>query len=148
MKVVIACDHGGYDLKQSLISQMNQNGLLNMVDTVKDLGTNSNESVDYPNFAHALADFILQNPDYVGVLICGSGIGISIAANRHKHIRCALVCDPKIATITRQHNDSNVIALGARFIEENIAIECVKNFLTTKFEGGRHQCRVDLIDNF
>lgn len=148
MKVVIACDHGGFGLKEKLIFEMKDGGKLSMVKEYKDLGTNSEESVDYPNYAHALAEFIKQNPDYMGVLICGSGIGISIAANRHKHIRCALVSEPEIACLTRQHNNSNVIALGARFIKEDVAINCVKNFITTNFEGGRHETRVSLIDNF
>jgi ribose 5-phosphate isomerase B len=108
-----------------------------------DLGTNSAGSVDYPDFAGKLADAIKAGEAGRGILICGSGIGISIAANRHAHIRCALAHDVTGARLCRQHNDANVLALGGRMIGEAVAKECVEVFLRTKFDGGHHQKRVD-----
>jgi ribose 5-phosphate isomerase B len=108
-----------------------------------DLGTNNADSVDYPDFAGKLADAIKAGKAGRGILICGSGIGISIAANRHAHIRCALAHDVTGARLCRQHNDANVLAMGGRMIGEAVAKECVEVFLSTKFDGGRHQKRVD-----
>ncbi|MEH2490663.1 ribose 5-phosphate isomerase B [Bradyrhizobium sp. AZCC 2230] len=134
--VAIACDHGGFALKQALkVALPDVNWL--------DLGTDSAESVDYPDFGNKLADAIRDGKAARGILICGSGIGISIAANRHAHIRCALVHDVTAARLCRQHNDANVLALGGRMIGEAVAKECVEAFLSTAFEGGRHQRRID-----
>jgi ribose 5-phosphate isomerase B len=108
-----------------------------------DLGTDSADSVDYPDFAGKLADAIKAGKASRGILICGSGIGISIAANRHAHIRCALAHDVTGARLSRQHNDANVLAMGGRMIGDVLAKECVEMFLSTEFEGGRHQKRVD-----
>jgi ribose 5-phosphate isomerase B len=108
-----------------------------------DLGTNSAESVDYPDFAAKLADAIKAGQAACGILICGTGIGISIAANRHAHIRCALAHDVTGARLPRQHNDANVLAMGGRMIGDVLAKECVEVFLSTEFEGGRHQKRID-----
>jgi ribose 5-phosphate isomerase B len=134
--VAIACDHGGFALKEALkVALPDVNWL--------DLGTDSAESVDYPDFANKLAGAIEDGKAARGILICGSGVGISIAANRHAHIRCALVHDVTGARLCRQHNDANVLALGGRMIGEAVAKECVEAFLSTAFDGGRHQKRID-----
>jgi ribose 5-phosphate isomerase B len=135
--VAIACDHGGFALKQALKAALPDVNWL-------ELGTDSAASVDYPDFAGKLADAIKAGSAARGVLICGTGIGISIAANRHAHIRCALAHDVTGARLSRQHNDANVLAMGGRVIGEAVAKECVEAFLTTAFEGGgRHQRRID-----
>ena len=134
--VAIACDHGGFALKQALKVALPDLKWL-------DLGTNSAESVDYPDFGNKLANAIRDGKAARGILICGSGVGISIAANRHAHIRCALVHDVTGARLCRQHNDANVLALGGRMIGEAVAKECVEAFLSTTFDGGRHQKRID-----
>jgi ribose 5-phosphate isomerase B len=109
---------------------------------VLDLGTNGSDSVDYPDFADALADALRTGRASRGVLVCGTGIGISIAANRHRHIRAALCHDSASARLSRAHNDANVMALGARLIGIEVARDCVRTFFTTPFEGGRHVRRV------
>jgi ribose 5-phosphate isomerase B len=134
--VAIACDHGGFALKEALKVALPDLAWL-------DLGTNSAESVDYPDFGNKLADAIKDGKAARGILICGSGVGISIGANRHAHIRCALVHDVTGARLCRQHNDANVLALGGRMIGEAVAKECVEAFLSTAFDGGRHQKRID-----
>ena len=134
--VAIACDHGGFALKEALKVALPDLKWL-------DLGTNSVESVDYPDFGNKLAAAIKDGKAARGILICGSGVGISIAANRHAHIRCALVHDVTGARLCRQHNDANVLALGGRMIGEAVAKECVEAFLSTAFDGGRHQKRID-----
>jgi len=134
--VAIACDHGGFALKEALKVALPDVKWL-------DLGTNSADSVDYPDFAGQLAAAIEAGRAARGVLICGTGIGISIAANRYAHIRCALAHDVTGARLSRQHNDANVLAMGGRMIGEVLAKECVEVFLSTAFEGGRHQRRVD-----
>jgi ribose 5-phosphate isomerase B len=135
--IAIASDHAGVELKETLKREIAVLGF-----EAKDFGAHSNESVDYPDFAHALSEWVEKNNGR-GVLICGSGIGMSIAANRHKGVRAALCQDASQATLARQHNDANVLCLGARVVNEKTAAECVKAFLTTKFEGGRHQRRVE-----
>jgi ribose 5-phosphate isomerase B len=134
--VAIACDHGGFALKEALKVALPDLKWL-------DLGTHSTESVDYPDFGNKLADAIRDGKAARGILICGSGVGISIGANRHAHIRCALVHDVTGARLCRQHNDANVLALGGRMIGEAVAKECVEAFLSTAFDGGRHQKRID-----
>jgi ribose 5-phosphate isomerase B len=134
--VAIACDHGGFALKEALKVALPDVKWL-------DLGTDSAESVDYTDFANKLANALRDGKAGRGILICGSGIGISIAANRHAHVRCALVHDVTGARLCRQHNDANVLALGGRMIGETVAKECVEAFLSTAFEGGRHQRRID-----
>ena len=133
--VALACDHGGFALKEALKIALPDVKWL-------DLGTNSADSVDYPDFAGKLADAIKAGRARRGILICGSGIGISIAANRHPHIRCALVNDVTGARLCRQHNDANVLAMGGRMIGEAVAKDCVEAFLGTTFDGGRHQARI------
>lgn len=135
-KVAIACDHGGYELKEAIKSRFSS-----QVSFV-DLGTDTSDSVDYPEYAQKLAQSILKKETNRGVLICGTGIGISIAANRFKGIRAALCTDVTMARLTRQHNDANVVALGARIIGEEVAFDIVDIFLNTEFEGGRHERRV------
>ena len=136
--IAIASDHAGYEMKAQIASWLAGNA-----HEVLDLGCNGPESVDYPDFAAALAAAIGDGRAERGVLICGSGIGISIAANRHPGIRAALVHDVTTARLARQHNDANVVALGARIIGAEIAKDCVDAFLTTGFEGGeRHSRRI------
>ena len=136
--IAIAADHAGYELKELLRQDLEAMG-----HEVLDLGTNGPDSVDYPDFADALADAVAGGRAGRGVLVCGSGIGISIAANRHKGVRAAAVYDETAARLARQHNDANVLALGARLTGIEIARACLKTFLETEFEGGRHQRRVD-----
>jgi ribose 5-phosphate isomerase B len=137
-RVAIASDHAGVALKEVLKKEIEQLGYV-----PEDLGTNTLDSVDYPDFADKLAESIKQGKAEKGVLICGTGIGISIAANRHKEIRAALCHNELTAKLSREHNDANVLALGARVVDEATAKTCVKTFLTTAFEGGRHQKRVE-----
>ncbi|MBY6261464.1 ribose 5-phosphate isomerase B [Azospirillum sp. 412522] len=136
--VALASDHAGFELKAQIVRQLEDAGY-----TVLDLGTDGPASVDYPDFAAALAAAVTDGRAQRGVLICGSGIGISIAANRHPGIRAALVHDVTTARLSREHNDANVIALGARIIGPEIAKDCVDIFLKTDFEGGeRHSRRI------
>ncbi len=139
--VAIASDHGGYEMKTALKEELSSLGY-----AVLDLGTDSPESVDYPDFAHALAEAVTQGKAGRGVLVCGSGIGVSIAANRHSGIRAALCHNAETARLSRQHNDANVLALGERIIGMDVARECLKAFLETEFEGGRHARRVAKIE--
>jgi len=137
LRVAIACDHAGVALKRVLAESLRSTG-----HPVRDLGTDGPDSVDYPDFADALAAEIAAGRAERGVLICGTGIGISIAANRHAAVRCAVVHDVTSARLTRAHNDANVMALGARLVGEAVALDCLKAFLETDFEGGRHARRV------
>ena len=134
--VYIASDHAGFKLKSQL---------LNIFPKFVDLGTKSNESVDYPVFAHKLTKEVLKNKRNVGILICGTGVGMSIAANRKKGIRAGLVSNAKIARLIRKHNDANVLVLPGRFIKINDAKKSVQTFLSTKFESGRHRKRINKI---
>lgn len=140
--IAIACDHAGFDLKQRLSGYLTAQGY-----HLIDLGTDGPESVDYPDFAHALAATIRDGRADRGILVCGSGIGISIAANRHPEIRAALIHDSLGARMCRLHNDANVIVFGGRMIGADVAEDCLNEFLTTEFEGGRHQRRVDKLSN-
>lgn len=135
--IAIASDHGGYDLKTSLIAEVKARGL-----QVLDLGTHGPESVDYPEFADAMAQAIRDGKAARGILLCGSGIGISIAANRHPELRAALVHDGLTARLARQHNDANVLCMGGRLVGVDLAKDCLDIFLKTEFEGGRHARRV------
>jgi len=135
--IAVASDHAGFDLKELLKRDLQQAG-----HDVLDLGTNSTESVDYPDFGKAMADAIGSGRVGRGVLVCGTGIGISIAANRHPKVRAALVHDVTSARLSREHNDANVVAFGARLIGVEAAREALKIFLATPFEGGRHAGRV------
>lgn len=133
----LANDHAGTELKQRLIRHLSGSGL-----NIVDCGTNGTSSVDYPDFGSALARNIASHPGSFGILICGSGIGISIAANRNPQVRAALCTCQEMARLAREHNDANVLTLGARFTDEKTAIACTDIFLSTAFEGGRHEKRV------
>src|SRR5580658_2360535 len=135
--VVIAADHGGFDLKSALVPEVRALG-----HEVVDLGTMSRGSVDYPDFAEKVAQAIRAARASRGVLICGTGIGMSIAANRYREVRAALVHDGLTARLARQHNDANVLVLGGRLLGPELAKDCLKIFFTTAFEGGRHVARV------
>ena len=136
-KIFIASDHAGYQLKQKLIDKFS-NQLVN-------LGTESEESVDYPDFAHALTKKMNSFPGSLGILICGSGVGMSITANRDPKIRAGLVHNAELAKLIKQHNNANILVLPGRFIDVQEAIKCVENFLNTEFESGRHKKRIDKI---
>jgi len=140
MKISIACDHGGYDLKESLKKWLTDNNY-----EVIDYGTNSKDSCDYPDFGRLAAEAVRDKLVDKGIVICTTGIGMSIVANKVKGIRCALVSNTEGASLTRRHNDSNVLALGAKFTDDALAKEITKIWLETEFEGGRHQRRVDKI---
>jgi len=135
--IALAADHGGFDLKEQLKKELQGWGY-----SVLDLGTDGTHSVDYPDFAEAMAAAIRAKVADKGVLVCGTGIGISIAANRHPDIRAALVHDALTAKLSRQHNDANVVAFGGRTMGPELAKDCLKTFLETEFEGGRHAKRV------
>lgn len=135
--IAIASDHGAVELKVALTGDMQRRGF-----SVLDLGTDGLDSVDYPDFADALATAIREGRATRGVLLCGSGIGMSIAANRHREIRAALVHDHLAARLARQHNDANVLVMAGRFIGMAVAKDCLAAFLDTEFQGGRHARRV------
>lgn len=136
--IAIACDHGGFEYKEILKSDLEKMGY-----EVADLGCYDDTSVDYPDYANKLADTLKEGLAQRGVLVCGSGIGISIAANRHLHIRAALVYDALTARLCREHNNANVLVLGGRTTGIAVAQDCLKVFLETEFEGDRHQRRID-----
>ncbi|MCM8557090.1 ribose 5-phosphate isomerase B [Sphingomicrobium sediminis] len=138
MKIAIASDHAGFNLKAILVQTLTTAG-----HEVADLGPDNPESVDYPDYGKKLADHIAAGEAEKGIVVCGSGIGISIAVNRNPACRCARVSEPLSAALARQHNDANVIALGERLVGVDMAKAIVEAFLTTEFEGGRHQRRVD-----
>jgi len=149
MKISIGCDHGGYELKEFIknslsIWEWGNNDEL-VCESVVDFGCYSEKSVDYPDIAHKLCDAIESGEYDLGILICGSGNGINMTANSHKGIRSALCWRPDIAYLARAHNDANVMALPGRYIDKYLAWDCVKNFVTSEFEGGRHQKRIDKI---
>ena len=135
-KIYIASDHAGYEMKSKLCDYFK---------TFIDLGTNSKESVDYADFAHNLTNNVSQNEDSLGILICGTGVGMSMAANRKKGIRAGLVNSPEITRLIRQHNNANVLVLPGRFMADEEAKNCVKIFLETEFEAGRHKKRIEKI---
>lgn len=135
--VAIGADHAGFDLKRVLKAELAARGV-----AVRDFGTDGTESVDYPDYAGPVANAVAGGEVEAGILVCGSGIGMSIAANRHPGIRAALCCNSEMAQMSRLHNDSNILVLGARFIAEDEAKACLDAFLTTEFEGGRHARRV------
>ena len=140
MKIAVACDHGGLELKKALITYLNEHGY-----EIKDFGTNCADSCDYPDFALPAAEAVASRECSMGILICSTGIGISIAANKVRGIRCAHCHDTYSAKYTRLHNDANMLAVGQQIIGEGLMLEIVDTFLNTGFEGGRHQRRVDKI---
>jgi ribose 5-phosphate isomerase B len=137
-KIGIACDHAAYELKEFLVGYLSTKGF-----EVKDFGTYSEESCDYPDFAHALGEAIDNGELERGVALCGSGEGISMTLNKHQSVRAALCWIPEIAKLSRQHNNSNVLSMPARFITNDEALEMLNVWLETEFEGGRHQRRLD-----
>jgi ribose 5-phosphate isomerase B len=140
MKVVLGGDHAGFDYKKELIDFIKELGI-----EASDLGPYSCDSVDYPDFAHPVATAVETNEFDFGILICGSGNGVAMAANKHQGIRAALCWQKELAHLSRQHNNANILCLPARFMSLEMAKECVKSFLETPFEGGRHENRVDKI---
>jgi ribose 5-phosphate isomerase B len=138
MRIALAADHAGFALKDELVGWLKELGY-----DVTDLGTNGPESVDYPEYGTRLARSVASGAADRGIAVCGSGIGISIAVNRDPRCRCARVDEPISAVLAREHNDANVLALGARLVGSDMAKACVSAFLTTDFAGGRHQRRVD-----
>lgn len=140
MIIPIGCDHAGFTLKVQIIAFLEEKGF-----EIKDFGCFSEESIDYADYAHPVANYIEANPESKGILICGSGNGISMTANKHQGIRAALCWSREIAVLARQHNDANILSLPARFVSTEEALEMVEAFFSTDFEGGRHQKRVDKI---
>jgi len=139
MKIVIASDHGGFKAKEVIFKHLNESG-----HSVKDIGCHTEDSVDYPDFAHLLC-YSISEFDF-GILICGSGQGMAISANKHKNVRASLCWSKEIAKLSKEHNNSNVLCLPGRFLNDNEIIEIVETFLSTSFEGGRHEKRVSKIE--
>ena len=140
--IPIASDHAGFELKQKLSAQLE-----NMGYQVQDLGTHSEAPSDYPDYAHPLAEEVSSGQAKRGILLCGSGVGVDIVANRYPHVRAALSWRPEIAELSRKHNDSNVLVIPARFVSDEEAGDIMSKWLTTNFEGGRHARRVNKIDD-
>jgi len=139
-RVILASDHAGFKLKESI-----KKFLLKKRKKVLDLGTKNSKSVDYPDFAHKLSRKMNKNNNQFGILVCGSGIGMDMAANKHKNIRAALCYNTKSTKLSRQHNNANVMAIGSRMTKKNVVLKCVATFMKTDFEGGRHKRRVKKI---
>ena len=139
-KVVLASDHAGFKLKEEI-----KKFLIRKRKKVLDLGTQNTNSVDYPDYAHLLSKKMKKGKNQFGILICGSGAGMSMTANKHKNIRAALCYNTKSARLSRLHNNANVMAIGSRLIKKNVALKCVSTFLKTNFDGGRHSKRVKKI---
>jgi ribose 5-phosphate isomerase B len=142
MKIAISADHAGFDLKKILINKLKESG-----QSVTDYGTNSTESIDYPDYAYKAAKSVADGENELGIIICGSGVGVSITANKVKGIRAANCFNTEMASLARQHNNANIICLGARFIDEELATNMIDVFIKTEFEGGRHERRVEKIHN-
>lgn len=142
MKIAIGNDHAGTELKHKVIACLEQQG-----HEIINFGTDTTDSVDYPDYVHPLAKAVIAGEVELGILICGSGNGVCMTANKYKEIRAALCWLPELGSLARQHNNANVVCLPARFISEETAFEIVDNFITTCFEGGRHQSRVEKISN-
>ncbi len=140
MKIGIGGDHAGFDLKLKVINYLTEKG-----HEVHDFGPYNTDSVDYPDFVHPLAKSIEDKSNALGILICGSGNGVCMTANKYKTVRAGLCWEPELAALTRQHNDANVLCMPARFITDLVGLEIVKAFVESEFEGGRHQRRVDKI---
>ena len=141
MLIAIASDHGGFKLKETIRKYLAERG-----EKVVDLGTSSEDSVDYPVYGKACAEAVASGKAERGIVVCGTGIGISIAANKVKGIRCGLCTSVEMAELTRKHNNANILALGGRTTEPELALEIVKTFLDTECEGGRHKRRTDMLD--
>jgi len=139
-RVILASDHAGFKLKEEI-----KKFLIKKRKKVLDLGTKNTTSVDYPDYAHHLSKKMMRSKNQFGILVCGSGTGMSMAANKHKNIRAALCYDTKSTKLCRQHNNANVMTIGARLIKKNVALKCVNTFLRTEFDGGRHLRRIKKI---
>ncbi len=142
MKIALAADHGGYQMKNLIAQNLRNQGF-----EIEDLGTDSEESVDYPDFAQRVVQEILRQKAELGILVCGTGIGISIAANRHKGIRAALLYDDYVAQVAREHNNANILCFGGRTMKIEDVMRRIDIFLKAKYEGGRHDrrlCKLDL----
>ena len=139
-KITVGCDHAAYELKKKVVAHLEERGI-----EVIDVGTHSADSCDYPNFAHAVCKNVQDGVTELGILICGTGIGMSMAANKHRGIRAAACSDTFSARLTRQHNDANVLCFGERVVGMGLALDLVDNFIDADFEGGKHQRRVDMI---
>src|SRR5687767_6767016 len=140
-EILIAADHAGFELKKKLADQLKKLGY-----KVRDLGTNSADSTDYPDYAHPLAKEVSEGKAKRGILVCGTGLGMSYVANRYPNVRAAVTWSPEVAELARSHNDSNVLILPSRFVTDDDAVRILKKFLETPFEGGRHERRVVKID--
>lgn len=138
MNIVVGADHGGYTLKNLIAQWLKEQG-----HSVVDVGCNSDESVDYPDYALKAVDEIIKGSSEFGILVCGTGIGMSIAANRHYGIRAANCFDENTAALSREHNNANILCLGSRVLDDDTALKMVKIWLDTEFGGGRHQKRID-----
>lgn len=142
MNIAIGSDHAGFKLKNDLIVHLLEKGF-----EIQDFGPDSEESVDYPDYAHPVAESVLSGENTLGILICGSGNGVCISANKHKGIRAALAWEDEVAALARQHNDANIVCIPARFVSKAKAMKIAEAFLTAEFEGGRHQRRVEKIES-
>lgn len=140
-QIPIGADHAGFHLKERLKQELQSLGY-----DVKDLGTRSADSVDYPDFAHPVAALVEQGDAKRGVLLCGTGLGMAVSANRHHGVRAGVAWTPEIARLSRQHNDTNVLVLPARFVSEDEGVEILRTWLDTPFEGGRHTRRVNKME--
>jgi ribose 5-phosphate isomerase B len=138
--IVIGCDHAGFELKNKIITHLSEKGF-----EVKDMGCYSEDSIDYADYAHPVAFEVEENSDVTGILICGSGNGINMTANKHQGVRSALCWTPEISKLAREHNDANILTLPGRFLTEELALEIVDVFFSTEFEGGRHLNRINKI---
>ena len=141
LPILIASDHAGYQLKERLESWLRERGY-----TVNDLGTDSEDSTDYADYAHPLAQQVSDGIAQRGVLLCGTGLGMSYVANRYPHVRAAVAWTPEVAELARRHNDANVLALPARFLSEEQARQILERWLDTPFDGGRHERRIEKIE--
>lgn len=142
MKIAMACDHGGFELKEEMKKFLEKQGI-----QVLDLGTHTTDSVDYPEYGEACGEAVVSGRADRGIVCCGTGIGISIAANKVKGVRCALCTSVQMAEMTRKHNDANILAMGGRITDTETAKSITQAWLDTEFEGGRHQRRVDMLNN-
>lgn len=140
MKIALGSDHGGLELKNTIIEYLNEKGI-----EIKDFGTYTKDSCNYPKYGELVAEAVAADEYELGILVCGTGLGISLAANKVKGIRAACVSDVFSAKMSRAHNNANILSLGDRVVGKGLALEIVENWLNTEFEGGRHQTRVDLI---
>jgi ribose 5-phosphate isomerase B len=140
MKIVIGCDHAGFELKGKIINHLSEKGF-----DVEDMGCYSEDSIDYADYAHPVSFKVEDNSEVKGILICGSGNGINMTANKHQGVRSALCWTPEISKLAREHNDANILTLPGRFVSEELALEIVDVFFSTEFEGGRHLNRINKI---